>query len=67
VDGSPSLYDSEAADEENRMTIQTLGIDAAENVIQFQSISQTGAVVLKRSIVRDSRLAMARSSRMGVA
>ena len=36
------------------MTIHTLGIDIAKNVFQLHGVSQTGAVVLKRRVMRDS-------------
>lgn len=36
------------------MTTHTLGIDIAKNVFQLHGVSQTGAVVLKRSVMRDN-------------
>ena len=36
------------------MTIHTLGIDIAKNVFQLHGVSQTGVVVLKRRVMRDS-------------
>jgi transposase len=36
------------------MTIHTLGIDIAKNVFQLHGVSQTGAVALKRRVMRDS-------------
>jgi transposase len=36
------------------MTILTLGIDIAKNVFQLHGVSQTGAAVLKRRVMRDS-------------
>ena len=36
------------------MTIHTLGIDIAKNVFQLHGVSQTGAVVLRRRVMREA-------------